>query len=281
MKRSAILTVAEFRWMMATGRRSAVASPTPSPVSVQVANDIHRLVMADSAFFWEGGKNGCFARALLVVDRMEGEGLPRIAIGKLQVVHKDAPLKGWDMQTRLAGTQSWIQHVVATVETTVGLYIVDPILCDTAEPERQWLNRFPLPGLNPVGAPSQRFLQALLGSSDVAFEQLLALAANRPHSYKHLLNNPAVAARLEQLGSPVRSWLERRGPVAEKFDDHLIGLSSAADQAGPVVRGEIIRVAYGTDFFTDVFWDTAGPHGVRGMSKARDYLDQLRDEATP
>jgi hypothetical protein len=87
---------------------------------VQQANDLHRLLLADPAFYWEGAGDGCFARALLVVDRMEREGIPRGAIGKLLIIHKAAPQRGWDVQTRLAGTQRWTQHVVATVETTAG-----------------------------------------------------------------------------------------------------------------------------------------------------------------
>src|SRR5205823_754068 len=150
-----------------------------------------------------------------------------------------------------------------TLQTPAGPYIIDPTLCDTAEPEQSWLDRFPPERLNPVVAPTRRFLRSLLQSSDVNFRLLLALAAKKVGVYKHLLSNPAVATRLEQLGSPVRYWLERRGPVAEKFDDHIAGLSTAAAQAGPLVRGAVVRVAYGTDFFTDVFWDTAGPLGSR------------------
>jgi hypothetical protein len=170
---------------------------------------------------------------------------------------------------------------VATVETTAGPYIIDPTLCDTTEPQRQWLDRFPPERLNHGVAPSPGFLQTLLRSSDVNFQRFLALAAQRPEFYKDLLNNPAVAARLEQLGSPVRYWLEQSGPVAERFDDHIARLSTAADQAGPVVRGEIIRAGHGMDFFTDVFWDTAGARGARGMSSAQDYLNHLRGKAKP
>jgi hypothetical protein len=243
---------------------------------VQEANAIHGLVLADASLYWEGGSDGCFARAVLVVERMEREGIPAGAIGKLLVIHKEAPKRGWDVLTLLAGTQRWAQHVVPTVETSAGPYVIDPTLCDKAEAERQWLERFPLQGLNPVAAPTPGFLRSLLGASDVAFQQLLALAGNRPEFFKHLLVNPAVAARLEQLGSPVRCWLEQRGPVAEKFDDHLVRLTAAANQAGPVVRGEIIRVAHGMDFLTDVFWDLADPDGGRGMSDARDYTADPR-----
>jgi len=283
---SVTLTWAELPGMITdvesvTEGRSAVSSPTPGQVSVQEANDFHRLLLADPAFYWEGGGDGCFARALLVVDRMEREGIPRGAIGKLLVVHKAAPGNGWDLMTRLGGKQRWTQHVVATLETPAGPYIIDPTLCDTAEPERQWLDRFPPEGLNPVVAPTPRFLRALLRSSDFHFQQLLALASMTLEFYKHLLANPAVAARLEQLGSPVRYWLERRGPVAEKFDDHIDGLATAADQAGPVVRGEVIRVAYGTDFFIDVFWDTAGSLGKRGASDAQRHLTLLKLKANP
>jgi hypothetical protein len=242
---------------------------------VQEANDVHRLVLADPAFYWEGASDGCFARALLVVDRMEREGIPQSAIGKVQIVHKEAPMSGWEVQTRLAGMQRWAQHVAATIETMSGRYVIDPTLSDTAEPERQWLERFPLSGLNPAAAPSPHFLQTLLVSSDVAFQGLLALAANRPEFFNHLLNNPAVAARLEQLGNPVLCWLERRGPIAEKFDDHIAGLATAADQAGPVVRGEAVRVTFGCDFFDDVPWDLAGP-SVYGHQGAQVYLQRMR-----
>ncbi len=249
---------------------------------MQVANDLHRLVLADADYYWEGGNDGCFARALLLVDRMEREGIPRNAIGKLLVVHKEAPTNGWHVQTRLAGMQWWTQHVVATLETPAGPYIIDPTLCDTGEPDWDWLERFPIQGLNPAAAPSPGFLQTLLGATDVNFRRLLARAARRLDCfYKHLLNNPAVAARLEQLGTPVRYWLEQRGPVPEKFDKHLVGLPAAGNQAGAVVRGEVVRVAYGTDFFTDLFWDTAGPKGVRGMGDARRILTQLRQRANP
>jgi hypothetical protein len=237
--------------------------------------------MADPAYYWEGGAEGCFARALLVVDRMEREGIPQGAIGKLLVVHKAAPNRGWDVLTRLAGAQRWMQHVVATVETTAGLYIIDPTLCDTAEPQRLWLDRFPPERLNPGVAPSPGFLQTLLRSSDVNFQRFLALAAQRLEFYKDLLNNPAVAARLEQLGSPVRYWLEQHGPVAEKFDDHLARLATAANQVGPVVRGEVIRVAYGIDFFADVFWDAAGSHGLRGASDAQRQVIRLKRQGQP
>jgi hypothetical protein len=185
------------------------------------------------------------------------------------------------VQTRLAGTQTWIQHVVPTLETHAALYIIDPTLCDAAEPEGQWLDRFPPERLNPAVAPSQRFLQALLRSSDVNFQLFLALAADTPDFLKHLLGNPAVAARLEQLGRPVRHWLERRGPIAEEFDDHLVGLAAAANQAGELVRGEIIRVAYGVDFFTNVFWDTAGSEGLRGAADAQRQMTRLRRQVKP
>jgi hypothetical protein len=258
-----------------------VSSPTPGQVSVQEANDVHRLLLADATLYWEGGGDGCFARALLVVDRMEREGIPQSAIGKLLLVHKTAPRKGWDVTTRLAGKQRWAQHVVATLKTTSERYIIDPTLSDDAEPERQWLDRFPAEGGNPTATPTAQFLQSLLRSSDANFQKLLALAANRPAFYKLLPANPAVAARLEQLGSPVRHWLERWGPVAEQFDAHIAGLSTAADRAGPLVRGEVVRVAHGTDFFTDVFWDTAGPFGLRGASDAQGQLTRLRRQATP
>jgi hypothetical protein len=245
---------------------------------VQEANDVHRLLLADPTFYWEGGSDGCFARAVLAVERMEREGIFRGAIGKHLIIHKGAPNRGWEVQTRLAGMQTWIQHIVPTLETSAGAYIVDPTLCDTAEPEQKWLDRFPPERLNPVVAPSPRFLQLLLRCSDANFQLLLALAQNRPDFFKRLLGNRAVSTRLEQMGTPVRYWLERRGPIAEEFDDHIDGLEAAADQAGPVVRGEIIRVAHGTDFFRNVSWDTAGPLGAHGVSDARDYLDQLRDE---
>jgi hypothetical protein len=121
--------------------------------------DVHQVLVADPTFFWEGGSDGCFARALLVVDRTQREGISPQAIGKLLVVHKAAPGTGWNVQTRLAGTQSWIQHVAATIETTGGPYVIDPTLSDTAEPEQQWLERFPHEVLNPAVAPTPRFLQ--------------------------------------------------------------------------------------------------------------------------
>jgi hypothetical protein len=248
---------------------------------VQNAIAVHRLVMADPAFYWEGGGDGCFARALLVVERMEREGIPKGAIGKLLVIHKAAPKQGWEVLTRLGGRQRWIQHVAATLETPAGPYVVDPTLCDAPEQEPTWLERFPPEWLNPVAAPTPGFLQALLNSTDVSFQKLLAQTAKRLESYKHLLGHPGVAARLEQLGNPVRRWLERQGPVPEKFDDHLAGLFAAANQAGLMVRGEIVRVSYGADFFVNVFWDTAGPLGDRGVSDARDYLDDLRKKAKP
>jgi hypothetical protein len=212
---------------------------------------------------------------------MEREGLPRGAIGKLLVVHKQARTTGWEVLTRLAGTQIWTQLVVATLQTPAGLYIIDPTLCDDAEPEGQWLERFPPERLNPTEAPTPSYLQWLFRCSDIAFQKMLALAKKNPAFYKHLLSHPAVAAWLERLGSPVRYWLERSGPVGEKFDPHVNGLAAAAIQVGPLVRGEVVRVRYGADFFTDAFWDTAGPFGARGLTAAREYLDQLRDTGGP
>jgi hypothetical protein len=251
-------------------------------VSVQEANTIHHLLLADPAFYWEGGEDGCYARALLMVDRMVREGLPSIAVGKILVLHKAAPRRGWAMQTRLGGTQTWMQHLAPTLLTDVGPYVIDPTLCDWAEEERQWLMRFPAEALNPaVVPPTPRFIQTVLRCSDVAFRQLLALAARTPEYYKHLLSDPGVAARLEQLGSPVRHWLERGGPIAETLDDHLTRLPTAANQTGPLVRGEVVRVAHGMDFFSDVFWDTAGRFGRRGVSDAALELTRLRQKATP
>jgi len=42
-----------------------------------------------------------------------------------------------------------------------------------------------------------------------------------------------------------------------------------------MVRGEVIRVAFGIDLFADCPWDLAGP-GLFGVADARDYLLKLR-----
>jgi len=89
-----------------------------------------------------------------------------------------------------------------------------------------------------------------------------------------------VAARLGQLGQPVRHWIERTGPIPESFDDHLTTLRSAVNQTGPLVRGEVIRVAFGFDLFTDYPWDLAG-QGAVGSAAARNYLDHLRGVNNP
>ena len=51
---------------------------SPGRVSVQDANHIHQLLLSDPAFYWEGGEDGCYARALLMADRMAREGLPNM-----------------------------------------------------------------------------------------------------------------------------------------------------------------------------------------------------------
>lgn len=254
---------------------------SPTQVTQKETNDLHQLLVNDPTYFWEGGSDGCFARAVLAVDRLEREGVPTGAIGKILVVHKHAPRWGWTVPTRLGGAQTWIQHVAASLATDVGSHVLDPTLCLDAEAESAWLTRFPAESLNPAAAPTGAFIQSLMRAGDVAFRQLVALTASRPEAYKHLLSDPGIAARLARLGEPVRLWLERDGPVAELFDPHLLTLATAAEQHGPLVRGEVVRVSFGMDFFADVFWDTAGAFGVRGLTRARDELAQLKDNAKP
>src|SRR5438105_5008436 len=91
------------------GGQASVSSAGIIPVAIQKANDIHQAFLADPTFFWEGGADGCFARAVLMVERILAEGVPSTALGKIAVVHALAPLGGWDMQTRMGARSIWMQ----------------------------------------------------------------------------------------------------------------------------------------------------------------------------
>jgi hypothetical protein len=157
----------------------------------------------------------------------------------------------------------------------LGLYVIDPMLCDVPVEPPVWLERFPPQRLNPAASPSPGFIQSLLRASEAKFRLFLAAARARPEGYKHLLADVGIATRLAQLGEPVRHWIERTGPTGETIDEHLQRLPAAVNQAGPMVRGEVIRIAFGIDLFTDQPWDLAGP-GLFGVADARDYLRKMR-----
>ena len=112
-------------------------------------------------------------------------------------------------------------------------------------------------------------------ASDANFRLLLAATRTRPEFYKHLLADMGIATRLAQFGEPVRYWIERTGPILETFDDHLQTLLATVKQTGPMVKGEVIRVAFGIDLFSDYPWDLASPGSV-GVTAARAYLLKLR-----
>src|SRR5262249_31516090 len=158
-----------------------------------------------------------------------------------------APLDGWNMQTRMGTRSIWMQHIAPTLETDLGPRVIDPMLCDVSVEPPVWLERFPPQRLNPAAAPSPGFIQALVRASDPNFRLLVAAARAGPEMYKPLLADVGIAARLAQLGEPVRHWIERTGPILETFDEHLRTLPAAVNQAGPMVRGEVIRVAFGID----------------------------------
>lgn len=106
--------------------RAAEAS-TYIPTREELDTLVKTLATRKDLFPWDYKRDGCYARAMLIIRMLELMGVPKDRLGKMVI---SVPLTS---ALRVRGTQDWYYHTVATLTLADGSVVVlDPAL----EPDR-------------------------------------------------------------------------------------------------------------------------------------------------